>query len=159
MFARGHAGLNLLIISPLMIPFGVNDSAIFIIILSTAVATLPDIDLIFEKRYVRHRTVTHNLLFASVMGVIIGVFLFYGTKSMLWFGLGFSSGFLAVVTHLVGDSFNHMKFKPLYPFSHKLIAFELCYSSDRKVNDSLMIAGTISFFVYLFVASGVFNLF
>ena len=60
-------------------------------------STLPDIDLSLE---IKHRTYTHNVLFAIVAGSLMAL-LFRST--FLGFWKGFATGFLAVILHILGD--------------------------------------------------------
>ena len=151
MYARGHAGLTLLIFSLLMLPFGVNDGAIIVIILATGLSSIPDIDLRFE---IKHRGFTHNILFALIVGVGFGTIFYIGSGEPLFSLLGFLSGFGGVGSHLMGDVITQMKFKPLWPFSKKEIALKFCYAGDKKVNNGFMTAGLIAFGVYILVGTG-----
>lgn len=70
---KGHAGLTLLVFSVLMLPFGLSENAIVVIVLAAGLSSLPDIDINLEMN---HRGYTHNILAALVVGIIFG-FLFF----------------------------------------------------------------------------------
>lgn len=151
MHAKGHAGLTLLIFSFLMMPFGFNNYAIFIIILATGLSSIPDIDLEYE---IKHRGFTHNILFALIVGIVTGTLFYMGNSNPLYFLIGFLGGFGGIGSHIIGDVLTHMKFKPLWPFSKKEVALKLCYAGDKKVNDGLMTAGITAFILYFLITTG-----
>ena len=61
--------------------------------------------------------------------------------------MGFVAGFGGVGSHLIGDAFTYHKFKPLYPFSKKEIAYGLFEASNKKVNNAMLTIGLITFFI------------
>jgi membrane-bound metal-dependent hydrolase YbcI (DUF457 family) len=136
-------------------PFGVNSLSLFVIFLATGLSALPDIDLRFESKYIKHRgKFTHSLFFAIVAGLLFGFLLYSGNRNFMLFLSGFAGGFGGVGCHLIGDSLTYMKFKPFWPFSQREIAFKLCHANDRRVNDGLMGAGTIALILYFLVGAG-----
>jgi len=153
MYARGHIGLTLLILSLLMLPFRENENAFLLIVLASGVSTLPDIDLKWQRwgLPVRHRGVTHSVLFALLIGFLIGEVFYYGYETTSWFVTGFMSGFLGIICHLIGDSFTFHSFKPFWPFSNIKVAFGFCRASDKKVNKNLMMLGGLAFILYILV--------
>jgi len=159
MYAKGHIGLTLLILSLLMLPFGNNQNAILIIILASGISPLPDIGLEWRRRGlpVHHRGITHSILFAILIGFLIGGLFYYGHETFLWLGIGFLGGFLGIVSHLIGDSFTFHSFKPLWPFSDIEITFGLCKASDKKVNKNLMTIGVFAFIMYIFITQGLYT--
>jgi membrane-bound metal-dependent hydrolase YbcI (DUF457 family) len=58
-------------------------------------------------------------------------------KKFLWAGMGFVSGFMAIVSHMIGDTFTYMAFKPLYPFDMREVSYSLCKASNKAVNEGL----------------------
>ena len=153
MHPEGHAGLTLIFFSLLMIPFGLNENTIIIIFLATASSSIPDLDMKWE--FFSHRGPTHSLLFAIIMGIFSGILLFFGTREILWFFIGFTSGFGGVVSHLIGDLLNPMRFKPLWPFSNRELAFDFCRADDKKMNRRLSTVGGLTFLLYLFIAGAI----
>lgn len=157
MYAKGHVGLTLLMLSLLMFPFGGNESTFLLIALASGVSTLPDIDLEWQREGlpVHHRGITHSILFAILIGSLLGGLFYYGYESLPWFVTGFMGGFLGIVSHLIGDSFTFHPFKPLWPFSDIEVAFGLCKASDKKVNENLMAIGGFAFIAYALITFGI----
>jgi len=121
MHAKGHFGLTLLVMSLISIPigFGPDNVMVFIIFLSAALSSIPDIDL---RLGIKHRGFTHNILFALIIGILFGML--FGYSSGIFYGLiGFVSGFLGVMLHLLGDIMTYQAFKPLWPFDHREISY------------------------------------
>jgi len=141
---RGHAGLNLLITSIAAYVLGyVGWRVNAIIILSTLLSSLPDIDLRLE---LPHRKYTHNVLFAILVGAAAGII----TDLLgLGFGLGFYSVCVGVLTHIVGDLMTYRSFAPLYPLTTKKVSLKLFHSSNRLVNSTFLVLGLASYATYL----------
>jgi len=156
MYAKGHIGLTLLLVSLLMLPFGENEYALYIIFLSAGLSALPDLDMEWQKHvsFIHHRGITHSILFAVIAGFAFGLLFYYTHQTLLWAGVGFTSGFLGVVCHLIGDIFTYHAFKPLWPLSEKEISFGLCRAGNRSVNEGLMTVGGIVFIAYFLFVSG-----
>lgn len=153
MHPEGHAGLTLIFFSLIMIPFGLNENTIIVILLATALSSIPDLDM--KLGGFRHRGPTHSLLFAIIVGFFFGILFFFGTKKILWFFIGCTSGFGGVVSHLVGDLLNPMRFKPFWPISNREFAFNICMADDRKMNRRLSILGGLTFIFYLLIARAI----
>ena len=146
---KGHAGLTLLILSPIFFLLNLKDfNSIATLIFAVGFSWLPDIDLDFEME---HRKYTHNILFAIIAGIVFG-FLF--NYAGLWL-VGFMGAFLGTVCHLLGDVFTHMEFKPLAPFNNEEYALHWFYSNDKGVNDGMMTIGSLAFLLYLVRYAGV----
>lgn len=88
------------------------------IIVSWFASTFADIDLKLE---IKHRLVTHNLLFCLVLSGSIGYF----NK-----GIGLIV-FVNYILHLVLDTCTVMGIPWLYPFSNKYYSFKLCRCGDK----------------------------
>ena len=114
MYPEGHAGLTLAFSSLLMIPFGENYETMVFIIVTTLLSSLPDIDLILQRKGIpiHHRGFTHSLLFALIIGVVFGSVLFYLYKTWIYIPIGFFARVTGIMTHLVGDMLSYMPFKP-----------------------------------------------
>jgi len=156
MYSKGHTGLTLILVSLLMLPFGNNEYALFVILLSAGLSALPDIDMEWRKsvNFIHHRGVTHSIFFAFLAGVALGALFYFAFQTYMWTLVGFASAFLGVVSHLIGDTFTYHRFKPLWPIRHDEIAFKLCAASDRSVNDGLMTVGVITFVLYYLAVTG-----
>lgn len=156
MYSKGHIGLTLLILSLLMIPFRYSETAIVIILFSAMLSSLPDIDLSLQRFSSRlhHRGPTHSILFAAMVGISFGLLLYYSHQTLGWFGIGFLSGFMGVVSHLIGDMLTYHAFKPLWPLSDREVALGLCPAGSRTVNEGLMTLGAAAFLLYLLQTTG-----
>jgi len=139
-------GFSLLILSIIAIPFGISWHVIIVIFLTVFLSSFPDIDV---KIGISHRTITHTILFALIAGITFGVLFGAVIKEDNWYLLGFLAGFGGVLLHLVGDLMSYMKFKPLYPFSSRKVAFGWFRADDIIANYGFFILGWIAFFVYL----------
>lgn len=141
---KGHAGLNLLVTSSTALALGLSGWLVnAVIILSTILSTLPDIDLRLE---LPHRKYTHNVLFALLAGSAAGI-----VTSVLGFGfeLGFYSVCVGVLTHILGDLLTYRSFAPLYPLVRRRFSFRLFHSSNKYVNSIFLLLGSAAYFVYL----------
>jgi membrane-bound metal-dependent hydrolase YbcI (DUF457 family) len=109
-YHKRHAGLTLLILSPIFFLLNLKDfNSLATLIFAVGFSSLPDIDMMWE---IKHQTHKHTILFAIIAAIVFGVlFNFAG----LWL-VGFMGAFLGSICHLLGDVFTHMKFKPLAPF-------------------------------------------
>ena len=156
MYAKGHAGLTFLIMSLLLmlLPYDIN--YVTIIALSGALSALPDLDLKWQKAGIpiHHRGPTHSILFALVVGMIFGGLFGYSQQTISWALMGFISGFMGVISHLIGDTFTHMAFKPLWPFDDREVSFGFCKASNRAANEGLASAGSIAFVIYILNGTG-----
>ena len=161
MYSRGHAGLTLLLVSLLVLPFGENRNAVIVIAFSAALSALPDIDMEWRKKvdFIHHRGVTHSIIFAIVSGLFFGGLFYYSQKTFLWFSLGFLGAFLGVVSHIIGDFLTYEKFEFLWPFSPRTFQLGLCRSSDKRVNDGLFSVGSVAVILYVLYTFGALNSF
>ncbi len=142
---RGHAGLNLLVTSVVAILLGCGDDFTNkLILFSTILATLPDIDLRFE---IPHRKYTHNIFFGLAMGIVAGyVFKEFGQS----FDLGFWSVMTAVSIHILGDLMTYRGFNPIAPIGGKRrYSLKLFRSSNNVVNTAFLLVGAIVYYAYL----------
>ena len=144
MKAKGHWGLALIILSLIVIPFGVNIYNISLIFLTSFLSSLPDIDIVIIG--MKHRKITHTILFALCTGIIFSFAFGTVIKFGNWYFIGFIAGFGGVVLHLLGDLMTHMKFKPFYPFSSKEFAFGFFKSNNFIINYGFFILGWFVFF-------------
>lgn len=146
---KGHAGLTLLILSPIFFLLNLKDfNSVATLIFAVGFSSLPDIDLDLE---IAHRTYTHNILFAIIAGVALGLlFNFAG----LWL-VGFMGASLGTICHLLGDMLTYMPFNPLWPFRDMEIALEKFKSNDKGVNDGMMTIGSLAFLLYLVRYGGI----
>lgn len=124
MHKTGHIGAALLVYSPMglvLLLSGLDELAVLGGIGMIALATLPDCDQ--QLPIIAHRGPTHSLLFALVLGTILGAagFVFGGAVvgiSATTMGLfAFFIGMLAILSHLAADVITPMGVRPLWPLS------------------------------------------
>ena len=151
MYYKGHAGLTLLLTSLTLMALPKSDSALQVLALSTALSTLPDIDLELRRlsRSLHHRGPTHSILFALMSGCLLQ----YTYGEARWFMIGFISAAWGVVSHLLGDMLTYHPFKPLWPLSQREVALKLCSADNRLVNEGLLTLGGLALTLYLLKAS------
>jgi membrane-bound metal-dependent hydrolase YbcI (DUF457 family) len=134
-----------------MMPLGYSRGALLIIILSTTLSVLPDIDLLIGWH---HRGKTHTLSFALLIGLSIAIIFFCYLHELNLALAGFIAGFGGVISHLLGDSITYKSFTPFAPFSKRKIALKYCKSDDKTVNSWLVLGGVIVFIFYLLIVTG-----
>lgn len=123
---EGHIGVSLLVASPfvfaLVVTGNIGLSILFVLTVSI-ISNLPDIDIWVSRSIVnkvldiQHRGVTHTILFATIIGFITGlVYYTIGIHSFSYinFLVGFISGYMSIVSHILADLFNPtgVKFMP-----------------------------------------------
>ncbi|OYT47560.1 MAG: hypothetical protein B6U85_04945 [Desulfurococcales archaeon ex4484_42] len=140
---KGHVGLTLLALSSLMYIFDFRSyNYLLMVLLATALSSLPDIDIRLE---LPHRKYTHNVFVALIVSIGFG----YLTYILLHdFSLGFTPMFAAFILHIIGDLMTYKPFKPLAPFQRRASSFRLFRSSNKYVNNGLLILGILIFFIY-----------
>lgn len=87
----------------------------------------PDWDLYLG---IKHRTITHSLLFLLISSVLVGVFNI--DMAILWF--------IAYALHLIADSFTKMGVPFLFPFIKKKYGLKLIYASGAEDLFVLLVA-------------------
>ena len=141
---RGHVGFNLLITSMFAYLLGLRGLYVnSIIILSSALSTLPDIDI---RLRIAHRKYTHNIFFGTIIALGIGYLTYLLGAG---FGLGFWSIFTAVSTHLLADMMTYRGFNPIAPIGKRNLSLKLFKSSNKVINNSFLIAGSVAYLLYL----------
>ncbi|MEM3736597.1 MAG: metal-dependent hydrolase [Candidatus Bathyarchaeia archaeon] len=147
LYKEGHAGISFLIYSPFMFTFkftGADMSYVLMTgILMAIFSITPDIDLHFE---IKHRGITHTLLFGIVLGAFLGILLRYAYEP-LGLLMGFIAGFGGTVSHLLGDLLTYSPFKPLYPFSNREVALGLFKASNKVMNATFFVLGVFTFLI------------
>ncbi len=150
MHREGHMGLTMLLFSLAMLPIGYSQDGVVLIVLAGAVSFIPDLDIEYG---IPHRTYTHNILAALILGTIAGVLGgYYG--DLRWGAIGFLALFGGIMSHLLGDAITYMKFKPLWPFSHREVAWGFFKSSDAILNRGFFYAGFGGLILYIMNGTG-----
>ena len=157
LYAKGHSGLTFFIMSLIMMILPYSENGLIVIVLSASLSALPDLDLKWQRQGIpiQHRGPTHSILAAIITGVAFGALFWYAYNTIVWTAIGFTAGFMGVVSHLIGDSFTHHAFKPLWPFSDREIALHWTNASNKAVNDGLATLGISTFMIYFLNGNGV----
>lgn len=164
MYKTGHYGAGLLFLAPvvfLLVYFQHYLLAALAAIVILSLTRLPDIDLYLKG--VKHRGMTHTLVFAAGMGVITGIALaaaLYAipdevlnvvpvifevstsVRTLVYaFGFGFILGSIAIIAHLVADLVTPTGLQPLMPFNDERYRYELTRASDPYGNIAFFLIG------------------
>lgn len=160
MYTKGHCGVTLLAYTP--VGFGLlltgHESAAFtggVIMLSLMM--VPDCDHLLPSLH--HRGPTHTLLFAILVGTLLGL----GTAAFVPYqgtpvegGLfAFAIGSLAVVAHLMADLLTPMGIEPFWPVSNRRYSLELTSANDTTANYGLLGLGVLVTASGLYLLGGV----
>jgi len=131
----------------MLVGFGPSYSMIIIIMLSSVLASISDIDL--RISLLSHRGFTHTILFALIMGIFFSLIFVFGNYGS-YFWIGFLGGFSSVMIHMFGDMMTYHRFKPLWPFSKKEIAFGLFLANNFYANRGFLVLGVFAFSYYIY---------
>lgn len=144
---EGHVGLTLVIASLLFQLIDLElQKEIVVILLSSTLSVLPDVDLRLE---IKHRRYTHNFMIATLASVLIGL-LTYHVKLGFW--IGFVACLLGFLCHILGDLLTYSSFPPLWPLVRREVSFKLFKSNDKTVNSLFMFMGAVSFLLFVLKA-------
>ena len=111
--------------------------------LMVLLSSIPDFDVKFEMK---HRGITHTLLFGVGVGVLCVVVLGWVYGPLGWV-MGVVAGFGGTASHLIGDSFTYSPFKPLYPFSKREVAYGFFKASNKIANALILVLGLAAFVI------------
>lgn len=149
MHQEGHVGLNLLLYAPIAYWLVAHDEMLlmgYTMIGVIAMAPFPDIDM---QLPIKHRGPTHSVWFAVLMGIVYAAFLvFAGTGELTaqqLAAVGFGSGFIGVMGHMLGDMITPMGVAPLEPLSSYWKGLGWVNAGDKRANRVLMQAGVYAF--------------
>lgn len=124
MMGRTHTAIGILAAIPVI---RYLDLPYFFITGSIIGSVAPDWDLYLG---IKHRTITHSLLFLAIS--TIGIGLFSINMAIMWF--------IAYALHLLADSFTKMGVPFLYPFKKKRYGAKLIYASGAEDLFILLVA-------------------
>lgn len=150
MYKEGHAGLTLIVFSPFMLLFKLLGADIGYVLITgflmVALSSVPDLE--YRHYGIKHRGITHTLLFGLGLGILFAFLMGYafGSIGLL---MGSLAGFGGTVSHLVGDSFTYHKFKLFYPFSDKEVAYGFFKAANKTANTAMLTIGVIAFVLCL----------
>lgn len=153
MIIIGHLGITLLFCAPLanaLVTSGYRTEVPRWVGIALVVTMLPDFDIFLP--WFAHRGVTHSLLAAVCLGVVVAVFAAarwgdplessagYSRRAVLGFAVGAGS----VVSHLVGDVITPMGIRPFLP-ADPVYTLKLVYANDLGANLALIGIGLVVF--------------
>ncbi|WP_254274202.1 metal-dependent hydrolase [Haloarcula marina] len=150
MYRPGHYGAALLVYAPLGAAFVTLDSfglAVAGGALSLVLAPVPDYDQ--RVPLVTHRGVTHTLLFALAVGLVLGTagWLLGSTGGVApWrpAAFGFLVGTTAIVSHLLADVITPAGIAPLWPLSGKKYTLSLTRADNVVANYAMLALGVFA---------------
>ena len=149
MYRPGHVGAALLVYAPIGLAQLVADHPELAVgggALAFSLASLPDVD--HRLPLVSHRGVTHTLLFAVAVGLVIGTagWSLGGTVDAATAtnlaAFGFVVGTGTIVSHLLADVITPMGVTPFWPLSGRHYTLSLT-RADNTVANYLLLAGGV----------------
>jgi len=148
MYRTGHYGAALLTYAPVgtvLLLGGFEAAGVVGGIGVLTLARLPDYDL--KVPLLSHRGPTHTLLFAVLVGAVVGGGLgaLAGTappgRAVTLGAFGFLVGFLAVGSHLLADALTPAGIEPFWPLSSKNYSLGLVGADSTVGNYGLLALG------------------
>ncbi len=150
MYAAGHYGVSLLAYAPVgaaLVGVGRGDLAFVGGVVVLWLATLPDVD--HRLPFVEHRTVTHTVPFALLVGAATGAVAYGGAAALPdLFGsaetagaFGAFLGAYGVLAHLLGDVVTPSGVPLLWPLSSRSYTLSLWTAKNRVANYGLLALG------------------
>jgi inner membrane protein len=118
--------------------------------IALVVTMVPDFDIYLP--WITHRGVTHSLLAAVCLGVVVAV-----VAAVKWSDpfeppasqirramLGFAVGAGSIVSHLIGDVITPMGIRPFFPLD-SVYTLNLVYAKDLGANIAFVVIGLVVF--------------
>lgn len=150
---EGHIGLSLLTISPIILLLVLTENitlSLLSIFTVAILSTLPDIDIVIQGSIInkilgiKHRGITHTVLFSLIIGSITTVIYYSFNTTFLFAFIGFSAGFISIFSHIIGDIITPtgVNFIPLYMDSN--YSFDLYNYNNVIGNFGIFILGLYS---------------
>jgi inner membrane protein len=146
MYKTGHYGAALLLYAPVGYLLLSVDPALAVLggVGSVALARIPDYDIWIP--FVKHRGITHTLLFLIAVAVVLGAMGHtfaprFGTDPVRTAGLGVIVATVAVGSHLLADLLTPAGAPLLWPISSESYSVDLTTSSDPIANYGLLALG------------------
>jgi len=148
----GHLGITLLLCAPLanvLVTSGRRIEVFRWTGVALVVTLLPDFDMFMP--WLTHRGVTHSLLAAVCLGVVVAVVTTIRWRTLVFpevdrrrAMLGFTVGAGSMVSHLVGDIITPMGVRPFFPVD-SVYTLDLVYAKDLRANLAFMLIGIVVF--------------
>ena len=153
MIIIGHLGITLVLCAPLanaLVTSGHRVEVSRWVGIALVVTTIPDVDLYLP--WFTHRGLTHSLLAAVCLGVVVAAIATarwrdplassedYVRRAML----GFTVGAGSVVSHLLGDVITPMGIRPFTPVD-AVYSLNLVYAANLRANLVFLVTGVVVF--------------
>lgn len=145
MYTLGHAGVALLVYSPVgAVLSALGEPRLGAIGFGVAAlcSMVPDID---ESLPIDHRGPTHTVWFAGAVTAVVYAVTFVmvrgGNRPAVVAAFVAGTALLSVLSHLVGDSITPMGITPFAPLSGFHHSFDIVPSKDSRANRLLFSAG------------------
>jgi inner membrane protein len=161
MYATGHYGAALLVYAPVgFVLLRVDPTLAFVGVAGVlALATLPDYDL--RVPFVKHRGITHTLLFTLAVSALLGAAgwqlgqgsyrpLGGPTRTALF---GFGVGLLGLGSHLLADMLTPAGVAALWPLSDHEFTLSVARADNTLANWGLLALGAFATAAVLLVAA------
>ena len=153
MIIIGHLGITLFFCAPLanaLVTSGHRGEVSRWVGIALVVTMFPDADLYLP--WVTHRGVTHSLLAAVCLGVVVAAVATARWRDPLTSSedyvrramLGFTVGAGSVVSHLLGDIITPMGIRPFNPVD-SVYSLNLVYANNLEANLACMLIGVVVF--------------
>ena len=153
MIIIGHLGITLFFCAPLanaLVTSGHRGEVSRWVGIALVVTMFPDADLYLP--WVTHRGVTHSLLTAVCLGVVVAAVATARWRDPLTSSedyvrramLGFTVGAGSVVSHLLGDIITPMGIRPFNPVD-SVYSLNLVYANNLEANLACMLIGVVVF--------------
>ena len=143
MRTEGHVGFSLLVLSLSAIVFRWLSFDFIVASLAVAIfSSLPDMDLYLSPFGVKHRGITHTIIFGLLSGLAFGLLSWRAGYGLTF---GFTAAFGGALLHIFGDVMSREKMKPFAPFLGYKMGFGLFSAGNKLVNKALGILGCLAF--------------
>jgi len=133
------------------------DGAI-LILGSSFLASIPDIDIRLRRVGVRHRGFTHTVWFALILAAVAYAVLEYlareGYSPPVSPLVGALTVSMAVITHIAADALNYRRVRPLSPLTDAGVALRLFRSSNALANAGYFLTGVVAVTAYFYGVIG-----
>ncbi|WP_435318218.1 metal-dependent hydrolase [Haloarchaeobius sp. TZWSO28] len=144
MYRTGHYGVSLLAYAPVGAAMLLAGRPAFALVggaIVLGLARVPDYD--HQVPFIQHRGPTHTLVFALLVGAVVGAVGYYGAPSL---GLdpqqlgafGLAMGTYGIVAHLLGDVLTPAGVPLFWPLSSRTYSFYVTRADNTVANWALL---------------------
>ena len=151
MYQLGHYGVAMLAYAPIGASVALAGEEVLAIlgaVICLSLSTLPDAD--HQIPLIEHRGITHTLLFALLVGAVLGGGLYLVLEvvtgapdtTLVTFVFGVSA--FAIVTHILGDALTPMGVAPFWPLTSRRFTLNVTPAKNRVANYALFVLGVVA---------------